>query len=328
MNRDLLDVLADPDTKEPLRLGAVRDERNGQIIEGDLLSASGRVFPVVRGIPRFVSAESYAANFGIQWNAFRQEQLDAEQGSSFSRQRFETETGWTDDELKEKWVLDAGCGAGRFAHAAAKKGARLVAVDLSSAVEATAETLRDFPNVDVVQADIARLPLREGSFDYAYCIGVIQHTPDRAASLRSVVRAVKPGGKFAFTIYQRKPWTKVHGKYWARHLTKRLPNQVLLKGLERVMPALFALGERIFPLPAVGRLTRFVFPFAVYLESERPGWTREQRYRESLLDTFDMLSPRYDEPMTASEVREALAALSMRRLEFPPAAGLNVVGTR
>lgn len=328
MNRDLLGVLAAPDSGEPLRLGAVRVERDGRIIEGDLVSASGRVFPVVRGIPRFVPPESYAANFGLQWNAFRKEQLDAEQGSSLSRQRYETETGWTDAEVKGKWMLDAGCGAGRFAQVAAEKGARLVAVDLSSAVDATAETLRDFPNVDVVQGDIAKLPLRPGAFDYAYCIGVIQHTPDREASLRSVVRAVKPGGRFAFTIYPRKPWTKLHGKYWARHVTKRLPNQVLLKGLEAVMPALFAVGDRIFPLPAAGKLARFASPFAVYLESERPGWTRDQRYRESLLDTFDMLSPRYDEPMTEREVRDALASLSVRQLDFPPAVGLNAIGTR
>jgi SAM-dependent methyltransferase len=328
VNRDLLDVLADPETHEPLRLGEVREERDGRVWEGTLVTASGRTWPVVRGIPRFVPATSYAANFGLQWNRFRREQLDSDQGSSLSRQRYEGETGWSAEEVRGKWMLDAGCGAGRFAQIAARTGARLVALDLSSAVDACAETIGLGPTVDVVQGDLARPPLKPAVFDFAYCLGVIQHTPDRAASLRAVVGAVKPGGKYAFTIYPRKPWTKLHGKYWARHVTKRVPNELLLGTLEKVMPVLFAVGERVFPLPGAGVLARFASPFAVYLASERPGWSREQRYQESLLDTFDMLAPAFDEPMTAGEVRDALAPLRVTSIDFPPSVGLNVVGQR
>lgn len=328
MKRDLIEVLADPDTGEPVELSEVREERDGRVIEGTLRTPSGRSFPIVRGIPRFVPAASYAANFGLQWNKFRKEQLDGDQGTSLSRRRYETETGWSPAEVKSKWMLDAGCGAGRFAQVAAKTGARLVALDISSAVDACAETLAGDPDADVVQGDLARPPLKKGVFDFAYCLGVIQHTPDRAASLRAVVSALKPGGKFAFTIYPRKPWTKLHGKYWARHVTKRLPNELLLGTLEKIMPALFAFGERVFPLPGAGPLVRFASPFAVYLDQERPGWAREQRYRESLLDTFDMLAPTYDEPMTENEVREALAPLRVQQLEFPPVFGLNAVGSR
>jgi hypothetical protein len=98
--------------------------------------------------------------------------------------------------------------------------------------------------------------------------------------------------------------------------------------LEKAMPTFFALGDRVFQLPAVGRVARFSSPFAVYLESERPGWTRAQRYRESLLDTFDMLAPRFDEPMTEREVRDAVDSFRLAELRFTDAAGLNVVGRR
>jgi SAM-dependent methyltransferase len=328
MNRDLVGILADPETGEALSLSSVDEERDGQIVTGQLRSESGRTFAIVRGIPRFVPPDSYASNFGLQWNAFRKEQLDNEQGSSLSRQRFERETGWSDAAVSGRWMLDAGCGAGRFAQVAAQKGARLVAVDLSSAVDAAAETMRAMPNVDIIQGDIAKLPLKRGVFDFAYSIGVIQHTPDRARCIQSVARAVKAGGAFTFTIYPRKPWTKLHGKYFARHVTKRLPSEYLLKGVEAVMPALFEFGDRVFPLPAIGKVARFASPFAVYLESERPGWTREQRYRESLLDTYDMLSPRFDEPMTESEVRDALESLHVAGLSFPTMDGLVARGVR
>ena len=39
--------------------------------------------------------------------------------SSSSRRRYDAEAGWTEDALRGKWLLDAGCGAGRFAEIAA-----------------------------------------------------------------------------------------------------------------------------------------------------------------------------------------------------------------
>src|ERR1700733_12163578 len=135
MREALLDVLAEPGTGAALRLNSARG-RGGIIEAGVLVSdQSGHSYPIVRGIPRCVPAESYADSFGLQWNRFREVQLDSSTAASRSRQRFDAETGWTQADLEGKWVLDAGCGAGRFAEVAAERGARLVALDLSSAVE-------------------------------------------------------------------------------------------------------------------------------------------------------------------------------------------------
>jgi SAM-dependent methyltransferase len=327
VNDDLVSILAEPGTGSRISVHRVDERRGERIWAGVLRSETGREYPVRRGIPRFVPEESYADNFGFQWNRFRREQLDTAQGSALSRMRFESETRWA-GEVSGRWVLDAGCGAGRFAEVGASLGARLVGVDISSAVEATAESLAKYPNVDVVQGDLLDLPIRQGAMDYAYCIGVVQHTPDRARTLRNVVSSVREGGKFAFTIYPRRPWTKLHAKYLARNLTKRVEPKVLLSVLERVMPGLFAVGDRLFGIPVLGRVARFTSPFAVYLEGERPGWTREQRYQESLLDTLDMLAPRFDEPMTEKEIRHALETLRPQTLEFSDIAGVNVVGVR
>lgn len=328
MHADLLDILADPETGAPLTLEVTR--REGEVIEEGLLRApSGRVYPITKGIPRFVDPDTYADNFGLQWNRFRAAQLDTAAGGSISRQRFDTETGWTsDDALRGKWVLDAGCGAGRFAEVAAKRGARLVALDLSSAVEATAETLVGYENVDVVQASLLAPPFRDGAFDRAYCIGVVQHTPDPPRVIQNVVRCVRAGGSFAFTIYGRRPWTKLNGKYIVRHVTRRLPPETLLRAVERTMPVVFPIADKLFGLPGIGAVTRFVTPVAVYPEQSRPGWDRERRYRESVLDTFDMLAPRYDSPMTADEVRDALVAAGAAEHRFVSRIPVNVVGTR
>src|SRR5437773_1451695 len=83
-------------------------------------------------------------------NRYRDEQLDSRNGTTLSANRFFSETEFAPRWLRDKVVLDAGCGAGRFAEIACRHAAHLVVVDISSAVEATQANLRDQPSVDVV----------------------------------------------------------------------------------------------------------------------------------------------------------------------------------
>jgi SAM-dependent methyltransferase len=328
MREQLLDVLAEPGTGAPLELRDARSNGHG-IEDGTLVSAqTGKTYPIVRGIPRFVDAANYTASFGMQWNAFRDVQIDSAVGGGLSRARFDAETRWDEERLRGKWVLDGGCGAGRFAELAAARGANLIALDMSSAVEAARETLARFPNADVVQGSLLEPPLRRGSMDFAYCIGVAQHTPSPEGAVRQVVECVRSGGEFALTIYARRPWTKLNAKYLVRPLTKRLPKEVLLGAIERFMPVVFPVADRLFAVPKLGHLARFMIPVAVYVEQERPDWGREQRYREAVLDTLDMLSPQFDGPMTWKEVDDVLRAAAAKTWQFQTRVPVNVIGTR
>jgi SAM-dependent methyltransferase len=326
MREKLLEVLAEPVTGAKLSLDVTKHE-GAHILEGSLRSEqTGKSYPIVRGIPRFVSSDNYAHSFGTQWNKFRAVQIDSETLISHSRARFDDETGWPQDSLEGKWVLDAGCGAGRFAEIAAERGAELVALDYSSAVDAARATLARFPNADVVQGSILEPPLRAASVNFAYCIGVVQHTPDRNAAITQVVRTVAPGGAYCFTIYARQPWTKLNAKYLVRPITKRLPEHVLLSAIERSMPVLFPLTDVLFRVPVFGKVAKFAIPVANYPGDKLSG--REQRYREAVLDTFDMLAPAFDEPMTAGEVEAALRRADVRSIHFHRRVPVTVRGDR
>ncbi|MBX2810772.1 MAG: methyltransferase domain-containing protein [Myxococcales bacterium] len=325
MRSNLLSILAEPGTGSPLEIESVFSENQTGIYEGTLVSvSSGKKYPVVRGIPRFVEGESYAESFGRQWNQFRCTQLDSQNGGGYTHRRFYSETGWCADELRDKWVLDAGCGAGRFAEIAAKTGCRLVCLDYSSAVEAVRETTASLDNVDVVQGSLLEPPFRPGVFDYTYCIGVIQHTPDPNLAVEKVVWLTRRGGSFAMTIYARRPWTKLHAKYFVRPLTTRLPQEVLLRGIKVAMPLVYPLASRAFSLPIVGRIFQFTWPVAVY--SDRKDLSSAQRYEESILDTLDMLSPTHDHPMTAGEVDAVLQTMGAQRWNFQTRRPVNVLG--
>ena len=323
MHRRLLDVLADPESGEALEL--IGGDGDGAWIEtGELLSPSGRRFPIIRGVPRFVG-EGYAESFGLQWNRYARVQLDSANGGSYSRDRFDQELEWGRPELEGRWVVDAGCGSGRFAEIAASYGAEVIGIDLSSAVDAAAENLRSWPNAHVIQADITRLPLRKEPVDFLYSIGVLQHTPDPLASAESLVASLRPGSRFTFTIYARGPWTMLYSKYLVRPLTRRLPPARLLKAVQQAMPVLFPVTSCLYTLPGVGKLAQFLLPVANYpWQTDLP---REVRYDQAVLDTFDMLSPWYDRPVTAEEIEGAVGHLT-KELGFRSRVPVIVHGTR
>ncbi|HQY63619.1 MAG: methyltransferase domain-containing protein [Myxococcales bacterium] len=325
MREKLLEVLAEPVTGATLRLRA--DQGSGDSIEsGALISeATGKEYPIVRGIPRFVEGETYADSFGWQWNKFRGTQLDSVTGAGHSKARFDDETGWTEVDLKDKWVLDAGCGAGRFSEIAAARGPNLVSLDYSAAVEATKQTLAGFPNVDVIQGNLLEPPFRKGAFDYAYCIGVVQHTPDPPRVIANVIRSVRDLGHFAFTIYARRPWTKLNGKYLVRPYTKTLSKDELLGLVRKAMPVAFPITDTLKHVPVLGKAVAFALPVSVY---NRGDFNREQRYEEAVLDTFDALSPQFDSPMTWQEVEAVFRAEGVARWQWRTRVPIIVGGTR
>ena len=59
--------------------------------------ACGKTFPVVRGVPRFVSRDHYADSFGMQWNIHRKAQLDSHTGLPLTRRRYELAAHWPEN---------------------------------------------------------------------------------------------------------------------------------------------------------------------------------------------------------------------------------------
>lgn len=313
-----------PATGEPLAFELDGDQ--GQ--PAALVSPSGRRYPVCGGVARFVPDDVYASNFGMQWNTFSRTQLDRYNGTTISRDRFRLVTGWNLEDLGGKRVLDAGCGAGRFAQIALDAGAEVVAVDLSSAVDACQANLGPHPRLTVVQASIYDLPFPPGSFDFVYSIGVLQHTPDVERAVKALPPMLKPGGRLACWIYEHKPTAFMTPRYPLRALTTRMPQERLFQLLQRWVPTLLKVSDACAAVPLLGPYLRKLVPVANY-RGILP-LTPEQRDEWALLDTFDWFAPAYDQPQTWPTVERWLREAGCSDIRRIPGRriGLPVTATR
>lgn len=276
MKSRLRDLLVCPTCKGDLSLRV--DERKGEeITTGALIcSPCPARFPITGGIPRFVGDGAYAESFGDEWHRFRTVQIDSANGTRQSEEGFALKTGLGAADVRGRLVLDAGVGAGRYAEVMARWGAEVVGVDLTRAVDAAALNLREMPNAHLVQADIFALPFPEESFDLAYSIGVLHHTPDTARAFRRVAGMVKKGGQLAVYVYLAGGLARYVSDAF-RVVTTRMPRNLVYQLSTAAIPLYF-----IHRLPAIGRVSQALLP-----TNTHPDW----RWR--WLDTFDWYTPMY-----------------------------------
>ncbi len=271
-----LDVFVCPACHESLRPRI--DSRGGEeILEGTLSCLGCRSeYPIRRGVPRFVPEGAYATSFGYQWNWFRTVQIDSVNGSTESDEMLRGTTGWADSEYRGRRLLDAGVGAGRYAERASAKGADVFGVDLTAAVDAAYQNIGRRPNVHLAQADIFAMPFRGATFDLAYSIGVLHHTPDPREAFARVASAVKPGGRLAVYLYARYGgWHRASDAI--RVVTTRLPLRVMWALAAASIPLYY-----LYRLPVLGSAARNLLPISL-----------DRNWRQRWLDTFDWYTPRY-----------------------------------
>jgi SAM-dependent methyltransferase len=294
--------LACPSCRGDLKLGAIEKRTGDSIEQGNLLcTICQKSYPIVRRIPRFVSIENYAVNFGYQWTKHARTQYDSYTGLKLSEKRFFEETLWPRN-LAGEIILEAGSGSGRYTEQAASTNAFVVSFDYSNAVEANYASNGFRDNVLIVQADIFHMPFRAGYFDKVFCFGVLQHTPDVRGAFHSLPPVLKPGGDLVIDVYRR---TKFHTKYIIREFTVRIFRQMDPKNAYRLtqkwIDLLWPYSRLIGKLPRYGLKLNWLLIVPDY---SRQGLSGKVLKEWAYLDAFDMLAPSYDSPQTLQRVNE------------------------
>jgi SAM-dependent methyltransferase/uncharacterized protein YbaR (Trm112 family) len=322
MNRLLLDFLVCPQCQDTLECSVAAENDRG-IETGMLICRQcGERYPIAGGIPRFVTMDQplsgqnvkTADAFGWEWQEFR----ELHDLTTYRAQFLD----WIDpiqpEYFRGKIVLDAGCGMGRFSLVSAQFGAELVlAIDASDAADAAFENSRAFPNIQVIQADINRLPLRQeqqAQIDFIYCIGVLHHLDDPQAGFKALTSHLRCNGSIFAWVYGRENngWLVNVVNPIRKAFTSRLPRRALY-GLAWLLAAMLHPIVKVIYRTVNERSSlhglRRLLPYNGYL-----AWLGQFGFRHNHHVVFDHLV--------------APVAFYIRREEYEswfPAAGLEVI---
>ena len=98
-------------------------------------------------------------------------------------------------------LLDLGCGAGRHAFEAVKRGADVVALDADgSEIKHVALMLDELGGGSAVNGDAFHLPFPDGAFDRVIAAEVLEHLPADRSAIAELTRVLRPGGTMAVTV--------------------------------------------------------------------------------------------------------------------------------
>lgn len=213
-------------------------EDDGHVIEGALVASDGSWFPILDGVPSFLTGVlqrdlgDFARRHGLplrstvarpaateqaktnetfsdKWRRFKNygfESAHKEFLFDWYRKKLGFETA---DELKAFYrartrILECGPGSGfntRFM--AEHTDGTVFALDISDAAFTTFGNTKDLTNCTVLQADLMTAPFADGTFDFIIADGVLHHTPDTKAAVAALYRKLAPGGQFFFYVYRK-----------------------------------------------------------------------------------------------------------------------------
>lgn len=137
--------------------------------------------------------------------------------------------GWIESQcpLVGKRVLDVGCGGGILSDAMARRGAKVLGIDLAGRALKVARLHAMEAGTDGVEyRELAVEDLaaeQPAAFDVVTCMEMLEHVPDPASVLRAVTTLVRPGGWVFLSTLNRNFKSFMLAIVGAEYLLKMVP---------------------------------------------------------------------------------------------------------
>jgi SAM-dependent methyltransferase len=161
----------------------------------EVVNSAGKEIFIFKGNQQNID-EKTVASFGDEWTVF--DSFSDEEIKTAGDQYFDIVS---DELITNKYLLDVGCGTGRWTKYISNKAAFVECIDPSDAVFSAAKLLKDCSNTRISKAGVDNIPFQDDTFDLVFSLGVLHHIPDTLQAMKSCVGKVKPGGYFLVYLY-------------------------------------------------------------------------------------------------------------------------------
>ena len=128
--------------------------------------------------------------------------------------------------LTGRSIVDVGCGGGLLAEAMARKGARVVGLDVADELLSVARlhAIESGVSVDYrAEPAEAHAPEHAGRYDVVTCMEMLEHVPDPAAVVRALAALAVPGGHVFVSTLNRTPRAYLMAILGAEYVLRLLP---------------------------------------------------------------------------------------------------------
>ena len=128
--------------------------------------------------------------------------------------------------IKDKRILDVGCGGGILCESLALEGAEVVGIDLAEAGLEVAKLHLLESGLDVNYQKITAEEFAESNaetFDIVTCMEMLEHVPEPSSIIKSCSKLAKPQGKVFFSTINRNPKSYFFAIVGAEYVLNLLP---------------------------------------------------------------------------------------------------------
>lgn len=197
----------------------VGEKNQNLIIDGYLLCEKCDIRHYIKDDIIFIDknlsskGSEYQSKIYSYW--WRQSHKDLKYDKSGSEKIFNSTLNLNNNEFKDKIVLDAGCGNGRFSDIIAESGAKIfVIADVSDGIFLAKKKIQDKNiNLIAIKGDLNSIPFKKNVFDIIYSWGVIHHTSSPRLTFDNIAKLCKINGKLGVYVYKQNPEYKYNNMH-------------------------------------------------------------------------------------------------------------------
>ncbi|MDH3971310.1 MAG: bifunctional 2-polyprenyl-6-hydroxyphenol methylase/3-demethylubiquinol 3-O-methyltransferase UbiG [Gammaproteobacteria bacterium] len=128
--------------------------------------------------------------------------------------------------LKDRKVIDIGCGGGLLTEGMTKRGAQVIGIDMGKAPLTIARLHQHESGLDIDYRQITAEQMaatESGSFDTVTCLEMLEHVPDPAAVIAACAQLIKDDGRVFLSTINRNPKAYLFAVVGAEYLLRLLP---------------------------------------------------------------------------------------------------------